>query len=324
MKALVTTGQYLSLLLLLLLINFALPRLAPGTPLNYLLGGEDAATLSHSQRQQVLQEFGLHLPLTQQFQNYLAGMFDGDLGHSVSLGLPVSEILSDRVGWTLLLMGTAWLLSSLIGVIGGVISARHYGRATDLGILSLVLVSSAMPPFWIGMLLIILLSVTLDWLPSFGAYPLAVATGSSDYWWGVSQRLIMPALSITLVHTGSVLLTTRSAMLLALQQDYVQFARAQGASETRIFFHHALRNALLPVYTHLSVSLGAMLSGALIVETVFAWPGIGSLIVDAVHARDYPLLQGIFLITGLSIILANWLAEISYPLIDPRQGGRRR
>lgn len=319
MRGWITTGQYLVMLLLLLLVNFMMPRLAPGSPLNYLLGGEDAASLTEAQRQQVLEEFGLHLPMAEQFLHYLQGIFTGQLGSSVSMGMPVTEILIDRAGWTLLLMGLAWLLSSLIGILIGAVCAWYQGRAIEMSLLAFFLVTSSMPPFWIGMLLIILFALTLDWLPSFGAYPLLAAAGSWDYVIGVAQRLVMPVLSITIVHTGAVVLVSRATIQQALQEDYVLFARSQGYSRWQLFYHYALRNAMLPIYTHLTVSLGAVLSGALIIESVFAWPGIGALIVDAVHARDYPLLQGIFLLTGISVVMANWLAEISYPLLDPRQ-----
>lgn len=314
-----STLQYGALLFFLLLINFALPRLAPGSPLDYMLGGEDAAALSSEERHEVLQEFGLQLPLTDQFLHYFSGVFSGELGNSVSMGMPVSEVLLDRVGWTLLLMGTAWILSAMLGILAGVLCSLYVGRTVDVSLLYVFLISSSVPPFWIGMLMIIVFSVSLSWLPSFGAYPIAVPVGSLEYIVGVGKRLIMPALSIAIVHAGAVMLTTRSSVLLALEQDYIFFAKSQGLSTSRIFLSYALRNAAMPIYTHMMVGLGSMLSGALVIEVVFSWPGIGSLIVDAVHARDYPLLQGIFLVTGFSVVLVNFIAELSYPWLDPRQ-----
>ncbi|MEM6741614.1 MAG: ABC transporter permease, partial [Pseudomonadota bacterium] len=181
-----------------------------------------------------------------------------------------------------------------------------------------VLFLGSAPVFWIAMLLITLFSARLGWLPSFGAVPLAAMPGSPAYYWGVAERLVMPVAALTLVQTAGVWLTARSSMAVALARDYVTFAHAKGVPEARVFRAHALRNAILPIYTNVMIGVGGLLGGALVVETVFSYPGIGTLIVEGVQARDYNLLQGVFLVATLSVIAANLVADLSYPLLDPR------
>lgn len=311
-------AQYFATLLAALSINFILPRIAPGDPLDYLLSEDNLAAMSETERMQVLSEFGLDLPLPVQFYNYLTGIFSGDFGLSTQLGQPVWDILMGRLPWTLLLTGGALVFSVLLGSVLGIMSAWRRGEVTDIATLGSVLFVGSLPPFWLAMLLIILFSTSLQWLPSFGAYELGTSTGSLDWYIGVGKRMIMPVLALGLVQLASVLLIARSSMLVALEQDYIMFARSKGLSEKRIFFKHAFRNALLPLYTNAMLGIGGLIGGALVIETVFSYPGIGSLIVNGVTARDYNLLQGIFVLTTMSVILANLLTDLFYPLIDPR------
>ena len=311
-------SQYAVTLFAALTINFFLPRIAPGDPLDYLLSEDNLAAMNEAERMQVLSEFGLDLPLTTQFFNYLTGLFQGDFGLSVQLGQPVWDIIMDRLPWTLLLMGGALVISTLIGSILGVSSAWKRGELSDAATLASVLFVGSLPPFWLAMLLIILFSATLQWLPSFGAYELGTSPGTLDWALGVAKRMIMPVMALGIVQTASVLLIARSSMMVALEQDYIMFARSKGLNEKRIFFKHAFRNALLPLYTNVMLSIGGLVGGALVIETVFSYPGLGSQIVNGVSARDYNLLQGIFVITTISVILANLLTDLFYPLIDPR------
>ncbi|WP_319529942.1 ABC transporter permease [uncultured Cohaesibacter sp.] len=311
-------AQYLATLLAALAVNFVLPRIAPGDPLSYLLGENTLLTMTEADRLRALSAFGLDQPLPLQFGQYLLGILTGEFGVSTHLGQPVWDILMNRLPWTLLLTGSALVFAMLAGSLLGVLSASRRGAISEITTLGSVLFVASLPPFWLAMLLIILFSTTLNWLPSFGAYELGTAAGNLDWFLGVAKRLIMPALSLGLVQMASVLLVTRSSMLIALEQDYIAFARSKGLSERAIFLRHAFRNALLPLYTHLMLSVGSLVGGALVIETVFSYPGLGSLIVNAVAARDYPLLQGIFVITTISVILANLVADLLYPLIDPR------
>lgn len=311
-------GQYALALLAALTVNFLLPRLAPGDPLNSLLGLDTVETMSAAQREAVRVELGLGGPLYEQFWHYLTGVFSGNFGNSVVLGMPVWDAIMQRLPWTLLLMGSALLLSTLIGTVLGVISAWRRGETSDVLTMTGVLFLGSLPPFWVAMMLIILFSTTLAWLPSFGAYQLGTSFPSANWFMGVGRRLIMPVLALSVVQTASVLLIARSSMMIAQEQDYTMFARSRGVSEGAIFFKHAFRNALLPLYTHVMLGLGSLVGGALVIETVFSYPGLGSLVVMGVNSRDYLLLQGIFIFASFSIIAANFLTDLAYPLIDPR------
>lgn len=310
--------QYALTLLAALTINFMLPRLAPGEPINAILPEDAIAAMTPEQIQQVLADYGLDLPVTQQYWNYLTGLFSGDFGISVALGKPVWDILLERLPWTLLLMGSALLLATLMGVLLGVASAWMRGNLADAVITGAVLFIGSLPPFWLAMMLIILFATTLGWLPAFGAYRIGAPSGSWQWYIEVLRRLLMPAGALALVHGATVLLITRSAMLMGLDQDYIMFARAKGLTERRVFFKHAFRNAMLPVYTNVMMGLGGLIGGALVIETVFSYPGLGSLVVTGVGARDYNLLQGIFVFATVSVIAANFLTDLFYPLIDPR------
>lgn len=310
--------QYSLTLLAGISINFLLPRIAPGSPLDYLLSEDVTATMSEAELQKVLAEFGLDLPLYQQYFNYLTGIFQGDFGISVQMGQPVWDILIGRLPWTLFLMGLAMLFSTLLGTALGVLSAWKRGKMTDITTLTSVLLTGSLPSFWLAMLLIILFSTSLRWLPSFGAYELGTSPGSWDWYVGVAERAVMPVLALSLYQTANILLIARSSLMMALEQDYILFARSKGVGRKRVFFKHVLRNALLPIYTNVMLGLGSLVGGALVIETVFAYPSMGDLIVNGVSSRDYNLLQGVFVFATVSIILANLLTDLFYPLIDPR------
>lgn len=309
--------QYVLVLIVTLSINFALPRIAPGSPLLYLVG-DDVLTMTQAEQDLVLREFKLDRPVAQQFVDYVVGMAQGDLGTSVRYGLPVWDVLMRHLPWTLLLMGTTLLLSATLGTLIGVAAAWKQGGKQDVGSLTVVLFLGSMPPFWVAMLLITLFSARLGWLPSYGAYAIGTVPGTPEYLLGVVQRLIMPVLALTLVSTGNMFLTARSAMAMALEEDYMLLAHAKGLHKFTIAFKHGFRNALLPIYTNVMVSLGHLIGGAMVVETVFSYPGLGSTIYSSVLARDYSLLQGAFLLITISVLAANLIADMGYPLLDPR------
>ena len=309
--------QYLIVFFLILVINFALPRVAPGDPAIYLVG-DDIQFMSEEERLQVLREFKLDLPVFAQFKNYILGIFKKDLGTSIIYGRPVWDVIINRLPWTLLIMGLSLLLSSVIGTIIGVIGAWKRGGSRDIGALFIVMTLGSFPPFWIAMLLITFFSAKMNLLPSFGAYAVSAVPGTWHYFFSVLQRLILPVLTLTLVKTGAMFLTSRSSMIIAMEEDYIMLAHAKGLKEAAVVFKHALRNALLPVYTNIMMGIGAMAGGAAIIETVFSYPGIGNTIYESVTARDYSLLQGCFLIISISILLLNFLSDMGYPLLDPR------
>ena len=312
-----TVGYYLGVFFVILTINFALPRIAPGDPAIYLVG-EDIQYMSEEERAQVLREFKLDRPVSEQFWAYLGGIFTGDMGTSLIYGRPVWEVVLTRLPWTLLVMGVSLVLSALLGTLIGIIGAWKRGGRRDVGALALVMFLSSIPPFWIAMLLITLFSATLAWLPSYGAYAIGVVPGTAPYFISVLKRLVLPVMTLTLVRTGGLFLTARSSMIMAMEEDYVMLAHAKGLRESAVVFKHAFRNALLPIYTNMMMAIGHLVGGAAVIETVFSYPGIGNTIYESVVARDYSLLQGSFLVISVSILLANFLADIGYPLLDPR------
>ncbi len=297
-------------------LNFALPRLAPGDPLDYLFG-DDIATLTHDQRLAARKELDLDAPIGVQYGQYLRDLVIGDLGVSIRFGRPVSHLLVERAGWTLLLVLPAAVVSFAAGTALGAAAAWNRGRPGETGLLAGILLVDAMPAFWFSMLLIAVFALELGWLPSFGAQPPGGAHGL-DAVVEASKRLILPATAIVFATVGPSFLVARAAITSTLGEDFIHLAQAKGLPTRVVLFHHALRASALPILTGFSVTLGALAGGAVVVETVFAYPGLGRLAFDAMRARDYPLLQGTFLLFAVSVIVANWLTELIYPRLDPR------
>ncbi len=308
--------QYGLVLMAAVCLNFALPRLAPGDAVDYLFPPEQSGALSPEQRAHVLGQFGLDQPVGVQFQRYLGALARGDLLFSVRYGTPVTHLLVDRLGWTLLLVGSAVVLSTVVGTVLGFRSAWRRGSAGDAGVLSTTMLVDSLPPFFVGMLFILLFSVELGWLPTFGARATTAAEGLGVVV-EVGKRLVLPLATLTLASLGPVYLVARSALVSELQEDYVLMAEAKGLSQRQVR-RHAQRNALLPVSTIAVIGLGTLVGGAAVVETVFSYPGIGRLIYESVLARDYPVLQGAFLLLAAGVIVANFVNDLVYPLLDPR------
>ena len=316
-RPLLGLAQYALVLWVAVSLNFALPRMAPGDPLEYVIGPE-LETLTAEQQQRLRDELGLGGTLAEQYASYLAGLARGDLGTSIRYARPVATVLWERIPWTLLLVLPALLLGFLLSVGMGVAAARRRGRWPDVAIVGGTLLLDSLPAFWIALVLLAVFAVQLGWFPSFGAAPLDV--GGSTWAWAaaVGRRLVLPLAALVLGSLGHTVLLARASVLTTLGEDYVAMAEAKGLAPRRIAYRHVLRNALLPLYTHLALSLGSVLGGAVLVETVFGYPGVGRLVYEAVSARDYPLLQGTFLLGTVGVILANFVADATYPLLDPR------
>ena len=311
-----TTLQYALVLFAAVCLNFALPRLAPGDAVDYLFPPEQTGAITPEQRTQVLAEFGLDQPLPTQFAHYLRGIARGDLLVSVRYGRPVVDLLVERIGWTALLVGSALVLASMVGTLLGFRSAWKRGSAGDAGVLSGVMFLDALPSFFVGLILLLVFSVQLGWLPTFGAQPSSTETGLALVV-EVGKRLVLPLVTLTLTSIGPVYLVARSALLSELREDYVAMAEAKGLTQRQVR-RHAQRNALLPVSTVVLIGLGTLAGGAVVVETVFSYPGLGRLIYESVLARDYPVLQGAFLLLAVGVIAANFLSDLLYPFLDPR------
>ena len=310
--------QYGLVLFAALTINFALPRLAPGDPLLYFFGETAINELTDAQKQEALHAIGLGGSVWEQYGQYLKGMLTLDFGTSIKYGRPVMEVIGERLPWTLLLVVPAMLLSTVIGAAIGAYSAWNRGRRRDISLLVVMLTLQAIPGFWIGMLFLAVFAVQLGWLPTYGAVSMGGSGSIIETAMDVFAHLLLPVTTVTLATVGSNYLLTRSSMLDSLGQDYMSMAEAKGVQRRALIFNHALRNALLPIYTHFTMNLGTLLGGAVVVETVFSYPGIGRLLYESVTARDFPMLQGVFLLITLGVVAANLLADLTYPLIDPR------
>lgn len=302
-------------------INFALPYAAPGDPLLYIIGPE-ATELSPQERQEVLATYGLDGPIHEQFVDYLVGVFHGDLGTSLLYGQPVSAVILDRLPWTLLLVGSALLLAAVIGTLAGAWSAWREGETVDIGSMTVLVAAMSAPPFWIGMIFIAVFASWLGWFPSYGIRSLGATDMLSGAILDIVWHLALPLATLALARIGGLYLIARGSVLSTLGEDFLLLARAKGLSDREILLRHALPNSLLPIYTRFTLQVGTVVGGAVVVEIVFAYPGLGRLIYDAALARDYPTLQGAFLVLTVTVIGANVIADLTYPLLDPQTGAR--
>ena len=310
-------AQYLIVIVLALTLNFVLPRLMPGDPLQ-LLAGDDVGRLDAAQRQVVLQHYGLDRPVWDQFVIYMGGALRADFGYSFHEQRPVSQILLERLPWTVALVGLSILFSTSLGVAAGSLAAWRRGRWLDGAGLTLFVFMDSLPAFWLGMLLIVLFAVQLRWFPLFGALSFTQELSGADLAIDVIKHLVLPVATLTLVSTGGMFLITRYALLGVLGEEFILTARAKGLRESRVLFKHALRRAALPIATAVLLRLGQLVGGATVVETTFTYPGLGRLMYQSVLSRDYPVLQGAFFWLAVCMIAANAFADVLYPFLDPR------
>jgi len=304
-------SRLLSMLIVILgvaCLVFLLIHLTPGDPVDVMLG-ESARP---ADRQALRSALGLDQPLPRQLWNYFDGLARLDLGESLHSRVPVSRLLRERIPATLELTTAALLCALMIALPLGVLAATHRGRACDWGGMGFSLLGVSMPNFWLGPVLILVFSLWLGWTPVSGRE----APGS----------LILPAITLGTALAAVLARMIRSSLLEVLGEDYVRTARAKGLSPARVVWRHAMRNAWLPVVTLLGLQLGALLGGAVVTEIVFDWPGVGSLMIEAIRQRDYPVVQGCVLFVSLTYVLVNGLTDLAYGLLDPRirrdRGGR--
>ncbi|WP_181704967.1 ABC transporter permease subunit [Chthonobacter rhizosphaerae] len=294
------------------LIVFTIMALIPGDPATAILGSY--ATPENVER--LNRELGLDRSLPVQYATWLGNVVAGDLGQSTSLNRPVLDEVMERFPATLILAGAALVLASVLGLLAGIVSAvRQYGLADKLVTLA-VLVGISMPSFWLGLLLILAFSVRLKVLPVSGMYAIYGGGDAAD----LLRHLVLPATTLAIVAAGIIARLTRSAMLEVLRQDFIRTARAKGLPERRVVFVHALRAALVTVIPVIGVQAGFVLGGAVYIETVFQWPGIGRMLVDAISTRDILLVQGGVLVVAASYVLLNLVADVLQRLMDPRIG----
>jgi peptide/nickel transport system permease protein len=318
--------RYSGLLALLLLISFALPRLLPGDPLRPVaLGGSDVPTAVSSQaRAQLSAYYGLNRPLPAQLLHFAGETARGNLGFSIAFDRPVARLILTRLPWTLALALPSLVLSAVVGSLLGVLSAWWHDRRGGRSLATGLVVIGALPEFVLGILLILALAVLLPILPASGALSdfqscagLAGLAGCAGD--GVLHALL-PVFTLTLVQIPAFFLLMRAATLEQVGQAYIQAARARGLSERTVALRHAGRNAVLPVVTLAGVRLGALLGGVIVVETLFNYPGLGSLAYQAALARDIPVLQAMVLLGGVLILLCNAAGDVARRCLDPRLG----
>jgi ABC-type dipeptide/oligopeptide/nickel transport system permease component len=282
---------------------FAMVWIAPGDPVLALLG-EAAQGIDRASLEELRRAYGLDRPVVVQYLDYVGSVLRGDLGASVRSGRPVVQEILTRLPATLLLAGAGMAIAIAIGLSLGVLAALRRGTWVDYAAVVVALLGVSIPVFWSGLLLMMLFALTLEWLPASGI--------------GGWRHLVMPAGAIGFASSAFIARITRSSMVETLRQDYVRTARAKGLPPRRVDLRHALRNAMLPVVTVVGLQFGSLLGGAVLTETVFAWPGIGRMLVDAIRARDLPLVQGTVLFVATGFILVNLLVDLSYAALNPR------
>jgi peptide/nickel transport system permease protein len=307
-------------LLIVAILNFVLFRVIPGDPARLLLLGA-RTSITAEQLATQRERWDLDGPLIpDQLVSYVTSIVQGDLGYSFKFrGRRVADLLIERLPATIALVGIAQVIAICCGVTLGILAGWRRERATDHVATGASLVLYSTPLFWLGMILVLIFSTELGWLPAYGAYSAVQDHGDWLDWLGDRlSHLVLPVTAVALGLIGQYVLVSRAAMSDVMTEDYMVTARAKGLTGRQMLVRHAFRNATLPVITLVTLNIGYVVAGAITVEAVFAWPGIGGLTVEALNARDYPTLQGIFLLLGASIVVANIVADIAYGILDPR------
>jgi ABC-type dipeptide/oligopeptide/nickel transport system permease component len=285
---------------LILTMVFLLAHIVPGDPVQQMLGegarAEDLQQLRHT--------LGLDLPLGVQYGRYLAGILHGDLGESFRFQQPVLRVVASHYPATLELAIVALFVCAAIGIPAGMLAAQRRGSATDSAVGVFTLFGLSVPNFALGPVLILIFSVYLGWLPVSGL--------------GGISHILLPAITLGAALAAILTRMVRTSVIEELSSDYVRTARAKGLSESAVLFRHAFRNALIPILTILGLQFGTLLAGTIVTESIFSWPGVGRLAVQAIQARDYPLLQGCILLIAVSYVFVNLMTDLVYALVDPR------
>ncbi len=302
------------------IIVFAMVHFSPGDPVRIMLG-DDAEP---AEVERLNKHYGFDKPAYVQYGKWLGRAVQGDLGRSIRQRLPVIQLISDRMGATVELAIASLLLAVLVGVPLGVISAVRRNTWVDFGSMVAALLGVSAPNFWLGLILLSYVALHVGWLPLFGRGPafsealLALTRGDATQLWDSLRYLLLPAFTLGTSIMALITRLTRASLLEVLTKDYVRTARAKGLSQRLVVYKHGLRNALLPVVTIIGVQFGALLGGAIVVETVFAWPGVGRLIINAISQRDLPIVQGAVLMLAVVFALVNLLVDLSYSFLNPR------
>lgn len=301
-------AQLIPILLIVIVVTFGITRVIPGNPAAVILGPQ--ASLEEIAKLEM--ELGLDKSIIEQFVMYIKGLLQGDLGMSYSYGQPVTELIAESFPNTILLTITSIILSLLIGIPAGIISSTKQYSKLDYILMIISLIGVSMPIFWLGLMLVLVFSVNLGWLPSIGMGSLDVGL------WDFISHLILPTVALATIPAATFARITRSSMLETIKQDYIKALRAKGLKESKIIWKHGLKNALPPIVTVIGLQISSLLSGAILTETIFSWPGMGKLIVDSISNRDYAVVQGTVLFIAVIYILINLIVDIVYMYINPK------
>lgn len=293
-------------------VTFLLLRFLPGDPALAIAN----PNMTEATRRELLRQYGLEQPLVVQYGKYLWQLLHGNLGVSFTQSVPVTDVLIGRLPWTLLLTGSALILTVAVGVPLGVLAATHSRGTVDRIVQAVAVTGQSLFVPSVGIFLLFTLGLQLGWFPIGGAYEQGVYGGA--WYLSVLHHLALPCLSLVLVQLGSYVLTLRSTLIDALGEDYCDLARAGGIAERKVVWRHGLRNALLPTTTLIGLQLGFVVGGAVLTETIYAYPGIGRGIYEAVTKLDFPVLQGAFLLLAATVVVANMVTDLAYGLLDPR------
>ncbi|WP_320415617.1 ABC transporter permease [Candidatus Contubernalis alkalaceticus] len=314
--------EYALTIWIVITLNFFLPRIIPGDPFLIISSdgpADEEIVLTQEQREFFFSYYGLDKPMSQQYVSYLGELLQGNLGYSIYYKEQVSQIVLRRLGWTAFMVISSLLLSTAIGTILGCISAWYREKWPDKLLFFQLIVLAEIPVFLLGLIILFIFAAGL------GLFPLAGAIthfANYDSWWenllDILHHACLPVMALTISRMGGMYLLARNSMTTVLKKDYLRTAWAKGLPQKRIIFRHALRNALLPIVTRVFLSLGTLIGGAILVENVFAYPGLGLLMREAVRRHDYHVIQGIFLVVTLLVLSANFFADIVYRKLDPR------
>lgn len=297
--------SFIPVLFVMLILVFLLLHLLPGDPVDVMLHGQGLAiSITMEEREALRNELGLNDPLPLQFASFVANLLRGDLGHSILTRRPVSVMLLEAIPHTIRLVAAAMVFAMLFGFLFGTLAAYRHNSKVDYLLMFVSTFGISVPDFWLGLLLIFVFALRLNWLP---------ATGQ-----GSGVHLILPAITLGLAAMALIARVTRSSTLEELRADYILTARAKGLSEPIVIWRHAFRNALIPIITIVSLQLGRFIAGSIVIETVFARQGIGRVLIDAILAKDFPVVQGTILITAGAVLFINLVTDLLYVAIDPR------
>jgi peptide/nickel transport system permease protein len=311
---------YLATIFVLVTLNFFLPRAMPGDPIETLLAqGSSGFVFGEQARTKLEKYYGLDRPLAAQYVHYLDRLAHGDLGRSIVTNKPVKHDIGRRLPWTILLVGGSMVLATIVGMVAGVRSGWRRDRPADRALMTGLMVVYNFPPYLLGSILLFVIGVKLHWVPSFGAEtPFSSSFSLVDRVVDIARHAVLPILVLTAGIAAYTYLLMRAGMVRELGSDYLLLGRAKGLRDRRLKYRYAARNALLPVVTNIVFDLGVAVFANVLVERVFSYPGLGGLMFESIATRDYPSIQGVFLVLSVGVVTVNALADASYRRLDPR------